>query len=39
MKIFSLRFNEDEMAILTLYISTAKPLVQSVVYTYRKVVK
>jgi len=38
MKIFSLCLNQDELAILTLYISTTKLFVQSVMYTYCKYV-
>jgi len=35
---FSLCLNQDKLVVLTLYISTTKLLVQSVGYTYWKVV-
>jgi len=39
MKMFPLCLNQDELAVLTLYIPTFNLLVQSVVYSYWKVVK
>jgi len=39
LKKLTLCLNEVELAVLTLYMSTTKLLVQSVVYTYLKVVK
>jgi len=37
LNIFSISSNQVELAVFTLYISTNKPLVQSIMYTYQKV--
>jgi len=39
LKMFSFCSNQVELPVFTLYISTSKLLVQSVVYTYQNVVK